>query len=68
MFGTVVVSRDFCLVGDVQRGAVLVLAGGMWVGQGFLSQRGDARGLVVIVALCDFFLGAGQHLFAFVAA
>ncbi|MOA70615.1 hypothetical protein D3C78_1996180 [compost metagenome] len=68
MLGTVVIRRDLGIVGNVDRLTVLVLAGGMRVGQGFLGQGGDAGGLVMIVTMFDFLLGTGQHLLALVAA
>jgi len=68
MLCTVVKGRDLSIVRNIQRLAVFVLAGGMRIGQGFLGQCGDARGLIMIGAVFDFLLGAGQHVFAFVAA
>ena len=40
----------------------------MRVGQGFLGDRGDTRGLVVIGAMFNLGFCAVEHVFAFVAA
>lgn len=68
MLHVVVIRGHLRVVGDVQRFCVFVFAGGVRVGQGFLGDRGDARGLIVVGAMFDFVLGAAEHVFAFVAA
>jgi lambda family phage holin len=64
----VVIRDDLGIVGNVQRFAVLVFADGLRVGQCLWSQCAQAGGPIVIAALRDFFLGAGQHFLALIAA
>ena len=68
MLHIVVIRGHLGVVGDVQRFGVLVLAGGVRVGQGFLSDRGDACGLIVVGAVFDLGFSAAEHVFAFIAA
>lgn len=68
MLHVVVIRGHLGVVGDVQRFGVFVFAGGVRVGQGFLSDRGDTRSLIVIGAVFDFGFRAVEHVFAFIAA
>ena len=68
MLHVVVIRGDLRVVGDVQGFGVFVLARGVRIGQGFLGDRGDARGLVVVGAVFDLGFSAAEHVFAFVAA
>ena len=68
MLRVVVIRGHLGVVGDVQRLGVFVFAGGVRVGQGFLGDRGDTRGLIVISAVVDFGFSAAEHVFALIAA
>lgn len=68
MLHVVVIRGHLGVVGDVQCLGILVLAGGMRVGQGFLGDRGDTRSLIVIGAVLDLCFGTVEHVFAFIAA
>lgn len=68
IFRTVVIRGDLRAIRNIQRLGVFVLTGGVRVGQGLLSEGGDAGGLIVVVALLDLFLDGVDHVFALVAA
>ncbi|MNW06206.1 hypothetical protein D3C71_2025670 [compost metagenome] len=68
MFRIVVVRDDLGVVGDVDRLAVFVFAGGPWVSQRFLRQGSKASGPIVIGALSDIVFAGAEHVLAFVAA
>lgn len=68
MLHVVVIRGHLRVVGDVQRLGVFVFAGGVRVGQGFLSDRGDTRSLIVVGAMFNLGFSAAEHVLAFVAA
>ena len=68
MLYVVVIRGHLGVVRDVQRLGIFVFAGGVRVGQGFLGDRGDTRGLIVIGAVFDLGFSAAEHVFAFIAA
>lgn len=68
VLGVVVIRRHLGIVGNVERLGILVLTGGMRVGQRLLSQGRNTGGLIMLVALVDLFPGAGRHFLAFIAA
>ena len=68
MIHVIVIRGHLGVVGDVQRLGIFVFAGGVRVGQGFLGDRGDTRGLIVVGAVLDLGFRTTEHVFAFIAA
>lgn len=68
MLHIVVIRGHLRTVRNVQGLGIFVLAGGVRVGQGFLSECGNTRGLIVVGAVFDFGFAAVEHVLAFVAA
>lgn len=68
MLHVVVIRGYLGVVGDVQRLGIFVFAGGVRVGQEFLGDRGDTRGLIVVGTVVDLGFLTVEHVFAFIAA